>query len=109
MFLALMNGRQCSLLAELVDGELEEEGPPPTPVSAASSPGTSRSPSVSLTQDFPFEGCPPTIERVSAMQSGRGGGRERCDWLYWKSDVLCHALLGSTRTLLRCTCCWRPW
>ena len=44
--------RQCDLLAELVDGELEED------VSICHR-------SYSLTQDFPFDGCPPTTHEVS--------------------------------------------
>ena len=46
---------QCFLLAELVDGELEED------ISSGD-----RISSSSLTQDFPFEGCPPTTQEVGA-------------------------------------------
>ncbi|KAJ9514043.1 hypothetical protein QJQ45_021139, partial [Haematococcus lacustris] len=42
---------QCQLLGALVDGELEEEVLPHE---------APRAPRTSLTQDFPFEGCPPT-------------------------------------------------
>lgn len=44
--------RQCDLLAELVDGELEEDMSSGHKVYS------------SLTQDFPFDGCPPTTHEV---------------------------------------------
>lgn len=58
---------QCQLLCDLVDGELEED------VQESGQAGGITPPlRTTLTQPFPFEGCPPTLHGQPARSPGLG-------------------------------------